>query len=113
MRIVGSNIPNNSLVQLRRDLSDQAQQKELDNQNQEDQRIDLSRLEEFAQQRDDFLTRSVEASAEAVRSSRQRLDDLANDLPLRNQVALQTFLENKPSPEEQLGIELVGIDTFA
>lgn len=113
MRIVGSNIPNNSLVQLRRDLTDQSQQKQLDNQSQEDQRIDLSRLEEFAQQRDDFVARSVEASAEAVRSSRQRLDDLASDLPLRNQVALQTFLENKPSPEEQLGIELVGIDTFA
>jgi hypothetical protein len=115
MRIAGSNFPANSLTQLRKDLSDQAQQKQLDNQQHEDQRVELARREEFAQQHDDLITRGIEASAEAVRSSRQqRLDDIqAQDLPRRNQVAVQTFLENVPSPEEQLGIELAGIDTFA
>ena len=35
------------------------------------------------------------------------------DLPLSTRRALQTFAENTPSPEQQLGIELAGIDTFA
>lgn len=35
------------------------------------------------------------------------------DLPLNTQRALQAFQENSPSLEERLGVELVGVDTFA
>ncbi len=42
-------------------------------------------------------------------SRRQAEDD---SLPLSTRRALQTFSENAPSPGQQLGIELAGIDTF-
>ena len=35
------------------------------------------------------------------------------DLPLNTRQALKAFVENAPSAEQQLGIELVGVDTFA
>jgi hypothetical protein len=36
-----------------------------------------------------------------------------SDLPLKTRQALQAFAENMPSPGQQLGIELAGIDLFA
>lgn len=35
------------------------------------------------------------------------------DFPLNTRKALQTFAENKPSAQQQLGVELAGINTFA
>ena len=73
---------------------------------------DSSSLEELRARSEEILQQRIEAS-EANRgiNSRQRAEQ--DELPLSTQRALQTFAENSPSPEQQLGIELVGVDTFA
>jgi hypothetical protein len=118
MFIAGLNTATNSLSQLRKDLSDEAQQKQLDNQSLQEQRKELSRREQFADEQANLNDRGIEASAEAARATRQqRLGDLEtlqeSNLPRQNQVAIQAFVDSSPSPEEQLGIELAGIDTYA
>lgn len=113
MRIVGSNLPTNSLAQLRKDLNGQAQQKQLDEQRQQDRLNESIRREQFAQSQDKVDDRAIQASADAARLSREQRLGESTDLPRLNQVALQSFRDNSPSPEEQLGIELAGIDTYA
>jgi len=61
---------------------------------------------------EDFLQQRVESSR-ATDSIQFRQQVEQSDLPLNTQKALQTFAENSPSPEQQLGIELVGVDTYA
>lgn len=61
---------------------------------------------------EDFLQQRVELSP-ANDSIQFRQQAEQGDLPLNIQKALQTFTENAPSPEQQLGIELVGVDTYA
>lgn len=54
------------------------------------------------------------AESRASLSTEQNAQPLNQDrLPLSTRQALQTFAENTPSPEQRLGIELAGIDTFA
>lgn len=54
------------------------------------------------------------AENRAALNAQQEVDRLRQDsLPLSTRQALQTFAENTPSPEQRLGIELAGIDTFA
>ncbi len=47
----------------------------------------------------------------SVVNARRQLEDESVSHSTRR--ALHTFAENTPSPEQQLGIELAGIDTFA
>jgi hypothetical protein len=61
---------------------------------------------------EDFFQQRVESSR-ANDSIQFRQQAEQGDLPLNIQKALQTFTENSPSPEQQLGIELVGVDTYA
>ncbi len=73
---------------------------------------DTSSLEELRARSEELLQQRVESSsASASIQARQQAE--RDDLPLNTQRALQTFAENSPSPEQQLGIELVGVDTFA
>lgn len=54
------------------------------------------------------------AENRAALNTEQNAQPLGQDrLPLSTRQALQTFAENTPSPEQRLGIELAGIDTFA
>jgi hypothetical protein len=54
----------------------------------------------------------VESSVRASELvSRRRPED--ENLPFNTQRALRAFTQNSPSPEQQLGIELAGIDIFA
>ena len=73
----------------------------------EDKRLDTLRNQgdESAQPRVESANRNHEVN------SRRQAE--AQSLPLRTQQALQTFADNTPSPEQRLGIELAGIDTFA
>jgi hypothetical protein len=62
--------------------------------------------------------RPVLASSEADRIDLRRISEgqaqqSRQNLPLNTQRALQAFQQNSPSIEEQLGVELAGIDTFA
>ncbi len=60
----------------------------------------------------DVNVRSINAtSGSSEAGQRPRFDD--QQLPLNVQRALNTFEQNTPSPEQRLGIELAGIDTFA
>ncbi len=54
----------------------------------------------------------VEASREVDRVDFQARDE-QSDLPFHSQQALQAFQENTPSVEQRLGVELVGVDTYA
>ncbi len=69
-------------------------------------------LDEHRVLAEDFLQQRVESSR-ANDSIQFRRQAEQNDFPLNVQKALQTFVENSPSPEQQLGIELVGVDTYA
>ncbi len=69
-------------------------------------------LEEIRQSGQDFIQQRVEAASQSSSTgSRRQLED--DNLPLRTQRALQAFADNTPSAQQRLGIELVGIDTFA
>jgi hypothetical protein len=65
--------------------------------------------------------RPVFASSEADRIDLRRISEAqtqqsrqnSQNLSLNTQRALQAFQQNSPSIEEQLGVELAGIDTFA
>ena len=51
--------------------------------------------------------------AERTRETNFQRREAEQDLSFRSQQALQTFQENSPSIEQQLGVEIVGVDTFA
>ena len=69
-------------------------------------------LEELQARSAEILQQRIESSeANSAVNDRRRVQE--EDLPLSTRRALQTFAENSPSPEQQLGIELVGVDTFA
>lgn len=51
--------------------------------------------------------------AERVRESNFQRNEVRQDLPFRSQQALQTFQQNRPTIEQQLGVEIVGVDIFA
>ncbi|ARN75367.1 hypothetical protein [Oceanicoccus sagamiensis] len=73
---------------------------------------DNDSLEELRARSEEILQQRIESSgaSSGVQARQQAQED---GLPLNTQRALQTFAENSPSPEQQLGIELVGVDTFA
>jgi hypothetical protein len=76
----------------------------------DDQRSNSS-LDELRARAEEILQQRVEASsAPSNINSRQRVDD--DQLPFNVRQALQSFSDNTPSPEQQLGIELAGIDTY-
>lgn len=77
-----------------------------------DKRNNNSSLDEIRSGYADILQQRVESSAASGKTSAQRSSN-EDSLPLKTQRALQAFAENTPSPEQQLGIELVGVDTFA
>lgn len=56
--------------------------------------------------------RRIEVSERTRETNFQRREE-QQDLSFRSQLALQTFQDNRPSIEQQLGVEIVGIDTFA
>ena len=109
-----SGLPNFPVVPAQSPRVDAANRVPRESDNSEDERprpteVALERLgssgENSQQQRVDSSNRANEAFFR-----RQNEDE---DLPLSTRRALQTFAENTPSPEQQLGIELAGIDTFA
>lgn len=58
------------------------------------------------------LQSTIESLLDAARNNNsQQQND--NNLSFNSRQALQAFNENIPSPQQQLGIELVGVDTFA
>lgn len=61
---------------------------------------------------DDNNLRRIEVSERTRETNFQRREE-QQDLSFRSQLALQTFQDNRPSIEQQLGVEIVGIDTFA
>ena len=69
-------------------------------------------FEDIQEARGDVIPQRVESSnqSSAINASRQQPDE---QFPLNIQRALQAFADNTPTPEQQLGIELVGVDTFA
>lgn len=66
---------------------------------------------EQAPQRETIQTR-VRASAAAQQASNQA-QEVLRDLPARQRSALQSYLNNGPSMEERLGVDLAGIDVYA
>lgn len=68
---------------------------------------------------DDIQAASADVEFERVEPSTQtrnlndRRQPVDEQFPLNIQRALQAFADNTPTPEQQLGIELVGVDTFA
>ena len=50
--------------------------------------------------------------ARAIAASRSA-NDIDQSLPRSSQQAIRAFESNKPTVEQQLGIELIGIDTYA
>lgn len=68
-------------------------------------------LEELRLQANSGQPRRAEASSE-ISGVLPRKQGEGRDLPLNTKRALKLFAENTPSPEQQLGIELAGIDTF-
>jgi hypothetical protein len=58
--------------------------------------------------------RPVESSTQSSEVFSRSFSDIDTDgLSLNSRRALQTFSENTPSAQQQLGIELVGVDTYA
>ena len=81
------------------------------NRSSNDQRRNAS-LEELQARYDDLQRSQVESAPETFTVDQR--PPLEQDGVSRNtQRAIQTFLDNTPSAEQQLGIELVGVDTFA
>ncbi|WP_101759317.1 hypothetical protein [Oceanicoccus sp. KOV_DT_Chl] len=78
-----------------------------------------SSLDELRARSDELLQQRVDSASagsglnnsNSNQANRQPLS--RDDLPLNTRKALQTFAENTPTPEQRLGVELVGIDTFA
>ncbi len=54
----------------------------------------------------------VRASAEAQQASNQA-QEVLRDLPPRQRNAMQSYLNNGPTMEERLGVDLAGIDVYA
>lgn len=69
-------------------------------------------FEDIQDFREDVIPQRVESSSQSstINASRQQSGE---QFPLNIQKALQAFADNTPTPEQQLGIELVGVDTFA
>ncbi len=61
---------------------------------------------------EDFFQQRVESSSTSDSIAYRQQAETSN-LPLNTQKALQAFKQNAPSPEQQLGIELVGVDLYA
>lgn len=59
------------------------------------------------------VTRIRTRASAATQQVNSRAQQLLQDLPARQRSALQTYLNNGPSIEERLGVELAGIDVFA
>ena len=56
--------------------------------------------------------RRIDVTERTRESNFQRREE-QQDLSFRSQLALQTFQDNRPSIEQQLGVEIVGVDIFA
>ncbi|MEE8059848.1 MAG: hypothetical protein V3T17_18750 [Pseudomonadales bacterium] len=80
--------------------------------NRNENKSSASTVEQLQTDSEGIQQRNVESSnrSSEVISRRQAEDQ---DLPLSTRRALQIFAANTPTPEQQLGIELAGIDTFA
>ena len=57
------------------------------------------------------LQRRIELSQ--LVADNRRANNVDQNLPRNTQQALQAFQDAQPSVEQQLGIEIVGVDTFA
>ena len=75
-----------------------------------------SSLEELQARSAELQQPRVESSASTSSFNNderfKREPSRSDDLPLSTQKALQTFANNGPTPEQQLGIELAGVDVF-
>ena len=120
MRIASSlSMENPALTRLKDRQQEHVHEKQLDKQfeaklQQDD--VNQAARETFDQRQEHIQAQVIEGSFESLRANHlQRVDSQQNlaDLPHRNQQAIQTFVDNRPSVEEQLGVELAGIDTFA
>lgn len=69
-------------------------------------------LEEQQASNNDVQQQRIEARNEITRINTRSSGD-SESLPLNIQRALQAFNDNSPTPEQRLGIELIGVDTFA
>lgn len=71
-----------------------------------------SSLDELKARSREILQQRLESSARAnSANTKHRAED--DKLSRNARRALDTFAQNMPSPEQQLGIELVGVDTYA
>ncbi|MFA7552963.1 MAG: hypothetical protein WCY88_01845 [Spongiibacteraceae bacterium] len=71
-----------------------------------------SSLDELKARSQEILQQRLESSARAnAVNSKQRAED--DNLSRNTRRALDAFAQNTPSLEQQLGIELVGVDTYA
>ncbi len=115
MQITGLPIVTQPAPQTQRpDIAERVQksvQRETDRSADDDSRSN-STLEEQRARREDILQQRVEASNQGSNINAKRLVEDDN-LPLNTRRALQAFAENTPTPEQRLGIDLVGVDTFA
>jgi hypothetical protein len=59
------------------------------------------------------ITRIRTRASAATQQANNQAQQTLRDLPARQRNALQTYLNNGPSIQERLGVELAGIDVFA
>lgn len=113
MRISGSPaISTQTPGQLRPDVAERLQRNPTRAETREQSDEQAIRSIELPDNRQDAVARPVagisETSAVNTSNRKQQLDN--EQLSLNARKALQTFSENTPSPEQQLGIELARID---
>lgn len=98
---------------LRVDVTERSQKdvSSQDLRNRDDEREDSS-LDELRVRDEALQQQRLEANDRISRLNADRQQS-AEQFPLNTQRALQAFANNSPTPEQQLGIELVGVDTFA
>ena len=72
----------------------------------------VEQAEQTPEQREVVQARRVRASVEAQQASNQA-QEVLRDVPPRQRSALQSYLNNGPSIEERLGVDLAGIDVYA
>lgn len=98
---------------LRVDVTERSQ-KDVSSQNPRDRDEDRqdNTLDDLRIRDEAIQQQRIEASDRISRLNADRQQSV-EQFPLSTQRALQAFANNSPSPEQQLGIELAGVDTFA
>ncbi len=114
MQIAGlPNLPIASNLAQRPDASERLQREQPRESNRtEDQREQIVEQGQQTSQSQEVIEQRVE-SPDRTNETQTRRQAEDENLPLNTRRALQAFAENTPSPEQQLGIELAGIDVFA